>query len=472
MIKYSTFLSLYDYIVILLSVLITVGMYKYTKYLKAQDTSAAEYLLLGRRLTLPIFVATLVSTWYAGVIGVTQISYEKGVYNFITQGVFWYVAAIIFALYFLNKSMALNVLSLPDIIAKNFGKKSAKLSALLLYIKVLPIPYAMALGIFISGFSPIDLNIAILIGTLLVTIHCINSGMRGVVAIDICQFVFMFVAIISLIVVSYNVFGGYEYLIVSLPADHLKISSNEKISTFLIWFFIAINTTLLSPVFYQKCFSAKNIKTAKVGIFISICFWVVCDISTTLGGLYAKAHMPNLPSKDAYIIYALNILPDGIKGLFIGGMFFTVISALDSFLFIAGTVLSYDFFKTDSQFTRKLTIIFSAIMTVILSLFFDGKIEKAWMIMESFFIAAMFFPLIIGFVRPQLLSDGECFSTIIITVIAILIWQLCGMSQVLEIFYFGLIVSVALITIVSIFKQKHLCTIIPINDMINKILRV
>ena len=34
---------------------------------------------MGRKMTLPIFVATLVATWYGGIFGVTALTFEKGV---------------------------------------------------------------------------------------------------------------------------------------------------------------------------------------------------------------------------------------------------------------------------------------------------------------------------------------------------------------------------------------------------------
>ena len=36
--------------------------------------SAAEFLLAGRSLTVPVFVMTLVSTWYGGILGVGEFT--------------------------------------------------------------------------------------------------------------------------------------------------------------------------------------------------------------------------------------------------------------------------------------------------------------------------------------------------------------------------------------------------------------
>ena len=69
--------------------------------------SPVSVLLAGRKLTLPFFVATLVATWYGGIFGVTEIAYSKGIYNFITQGVFWYFTYIIFAFFSQKKFVKL-----------------------------------------------------------------------------------------------------------------------------------------------------------------------------------------------------------------------------------------------------------------------------------------------------------------------------------------------------------------------------
>ena len=35
--------------------------------------SSLDYLLMGRQLTLPLFVATMVATWYGGIFAVNEI---------------------------------------------------------------------------------------------------------------------------------------------------------------------------------------------------------------------------------------------------------------------------------------------------------------------------------------------------------------------------------------------------------------
>jgi SSS family solute:Na+ symporter len=112
---------------------------------------------MGRKLTLPFFVATLTSTWYGGILSVTQISYQYGLYNFITQGFVWYCAYLLFAVLYGRKLYQNNYIALPDFAKQIYGHKSAKLTALLLLFKSLPIAYAIGIGSFIAVLFNIDL---------------------------------------------------------------------------------------------------------------------------------------------------------------------------------------------------------------------------------------------------------------------------------------------------------------------------
>src|SRR5437016_3497635 len=105
-------LSLADTIIILLyfAVVLYVGIRS------ARRTSATDedFLLAGRSLTLPIFVMTLVSTWYGGILGVGEFSYRFGISNWAVQGVPYYIFAAIFAFFLAKKVRATNLYSIPD----------------------------------------------------------------------------------------------------------------------------------------------------------------------------------------------------------------------------------------------------------------------------------------------------------------------------------------------------------------------
>ena len=88
------------------------------KIKKSGGNSMLDHLVMGRQLTAPLFIATLVATWYGGILGVTENAFKNGIHNWITQGIFWYVAYLIFAFFIVHKVSSYQAVTLPDLIEK------------------------------------------------------------------------------------------------------------------------------------------------------------------------------------------------------------------------------------------------------------------------------------------------------------------------------------------------------------------
>ncbi|RME01857.1 MAG: hypothetical protein D6814_00695, partial [Calditrichaeota bacterium] len=81
---------------------------------RAGTEGAEDYLVAGRRITLPAFVASLVSTWYGGILGVGEFSYLYGISNWLVFGVPYYLYAIIFALFLAARARRTRQYTIPD----------------------------------------------------------------------------------------------------------------------------------------------------------------------------------------------------------------------------------------------------------------------------------------------------------------------------------------------------------------------
>ena len=87
---------------------------------------AQNYLLGGRMLTLPSFVATTVSTWYGGILGIGEYTWLYGISNWLVFGVPYYVGAILFALLLSKRARQSDVLTLPERFERHYGGACAK----------------------------------------------------------------------------------------------------------------------------------------------------------------------------------------------------------------------------------------------------------------------------------------------------------------------------------------------------------
>jgi SSS family solute:Na+ symporter len=441
-------ISTFDWIVFSTVLVVTIISVFYGHHLKkkGEQNTPLEVLLMGRQLTLPMFIATLVATWYGGIFGVTAIAFEQGIFNFITQGFFWYLTYLLFAFFLVDKISRYRAFTLPDMVEKMFGPKSARLAAIFNLFNVLPIAYVISLGLFIQILFGLDFTMSMLIGIVVVLSYSLVGGFRAVVFSDLVQFFVMCAAVIFVLFFSVTTFGGIDFLKANLPKNHFSLTGNVGLANTLVWGFIALST-LVDPNFYQRCFAAKEPRVAKKGIIIATIIWFCFDICTTFGAMYARATMPDLDPNESYLIYAVKTLPEGLRGFILAGILATILSTLDSYLFLAGSTLSFDLWKkSESKKTihyYKLNIIFSAIICFLMALIFEGNIKAVWKTLGSYSASCLLIPVLYGHLRPGKIKDGEFLFTSLFGVLCVTLWRTFSPWENIDAIYVGILVTSA-----------------------------
>jgi SSS family solute:Na+ symporter len=422
----------------------------------AQEVSRLEYLVMGRSLTLPMFVATLVATWNGGILGVTQISFEKGIFAFVTQGALWYIAYLIFAFGIASKvRQAEGCATLPDYLRMKFGPMAERIGATFNFIDILPIVNVISLGVFLEMLTGWDPTVSMFLGLIFVLFYSFFGGFRAVVYTDMVQFVFMYIGIVLVVCFSFNQYGGLEFLQQNLPASYWDPTDGD-IGQTVLWGFIALSP-LADPNFYHRCMAAKTPKVARNGLLLSVVFWFIFDICTTIGGMYAKAVMPMLEAKTAYLTYSLGILGSPLKGLFLGAIIATILSNMDSNLFLGGATASNhllpESLRNKPVFRHGSTMVVG-LLSLALSTLFNGNVYEVWKTLGSYSTACLLVPLMLGIFLPVKISDRAfAFASFLgIAALTAKRYAFDGWLPEVDEFYFGLagstigVVSSVLIT--------------------------
>lgn len=414
--------------------------------------SALDYLLMGRQLTLPLFVATMVATWYGGIFAVNEITFNYGIYNFITQGVFWYAAYLVFAFFVAKRLVRYASFTLPDLTRQMFGPKSSKITALFVFCYMAPVVYVLSLGMFLHMVFGISVLAGMIWGTLFVGAYSAWGGLRSVVFSDIVQFFVMCCAVGIVVVFSVCHFGGLSFLQQHLPASHFTLTGGESWLNTLIWGFIAFST-LIDPSFYQRCFAARSPEVVKKGILISTLIWFLFDICTTTGSLYARAVLPHAQPGQAYFFYAIQLLPVGLRGFFAAGILSIILSTLNSFLFIAANTLSFDLLRAhfkDVVLSNRIAIFAVGAFSIVMAMFFHGSFKEIWLVLGSYFSACLLIPILMGYVSPDRISDRLFVLSAVLSALAMTVWHLLPdnqLTQTLDSFYVGIAVSLVVLLI-------------------------
>lgn len=420
-----------------------------------------SFLLSGRKMTLPAFVATLVSTWYGGILGIGEYSYQFGISQWLILGFPFYVFSALFAWLLAGKIRMNEALSLPEAIANVYGDKAGQISAIPIFILVSPAPYILMLGLifqYLTGGAGHFLWYASAVALFSVA-YVTFGGFSAVVHTDMLQVVLMFGGFICLLLFAGSQFGGVAELWNTIPTSYRDITGGHNLQYILVWFFIAL-WTFVDPSFHQRAAAAKSPKTAKRGIFISIFLWSAFDLLTMFSGLYAWAILgPNLTEPImAYPYLANEILPIGIKGLFFVALLATIMSTLDSYLFLSGQTLGRDLLisylpKTPRNKLTRISTLIAAILGILLIIIYPSVIDL-WYVIGSVMIPGLLIPVLGIYLRLFTLKKNWVLPTMLLSIGISLGWLILGTITNdgsydytflgIEPFYPGLAVSIIL----------------------------
>lgn len=415
-----------------------------------------EYILAGRKLSLPGFIITLVATWYGGILGIGENTYLYGLQTWLIFGLPYYIFAFIFAFFIAGKINQLKSISIPDQFHHRFGKTAGVISALYILILSSPAPYILSIGILIQFAIGIPFGLSLIISTCISLSYIWAGGFKAIVRTDYYQFSLMFVGFILLLIYSIQFSDNVSETFKSLPNNHLNITGGASIQYILAWFFIGL-WTFIDPGFYQRCAAAKSPKTARNGILISIAIWFVFDMITLITGMFAKALLTSGDPLFAYPKLGALVLPPLAYGFFIVGLLATIMSTIDSLGFINAITFGRDILwriqstsklKEESEhntihFVRKgLTV--TGFIALALA-FMIPSVVKLWYVIGSILVPGLVIPFLLSFSK----KTYSILPVMIYPVIIGLIWTILGKvlgeyPLNLEPFYPGILTSIVM----------------------------
>ena len=416
--------SIYDYLIIIIyfAAALFIGFRAGKK-----DSDTTDYLVMGRKLTLPAFVATLVSSFYGGILGIGEFTYNFGVSAWFLYAFPYYVFILIFALFLASKIRKTELYTIPDKLEKVYGRKVSLMGAFMVFLLVTPAPYVFMLGLLTSMIFSIPLWLSMIICLIISVAYLYKGGLNADVKVNIFEFVLMFAGFGIIIPFCFTSFGGFDFLQSNLPVKHLSLTGGNTIPYILVWFFIGA-WAIVDPAFHQRCYAAKSGKTARTGILVSLGFWFLFDSMTTITGLYAAASLGNIPDPAmSYPLLAENILPSFAKGFFFIGMIATIMSTLHSNLFISATTLGRDIYskyrnldESNNQFS-KAGIIISSLLSLLIAILVPSVVQ-IWYLIGSLTIPALLISVVSSYFKRLVIDRTYVFWGMIVSFLFSLIW--------------------------------------------------
>ena len=216
---------------------------------------------------------------------------------------------------------------------------------------------------------------------LLMISYTAAGGLWAVMVTDILQFVVLTASVFILLPLSFDKVGGVEGFSNAVPDGFFNLLNGEYTLGFIIAFtlyhisFIAGNWT-----FVQRYTSVNSPNSARKVSFLFAGLYLVSPIVWMLPPMIYKGINPSLQGLDvenAYLYMCQLVLPAGLLGLMLTGMYFSTSASANTALNVVSAVFTNDVYKgiinpnaTEQQLMRvaRLSSWFFGILMIIIAL--------------------------------------------------------------------------------------------------------
>lgn len=387
------------------------------------DDEPDSYLLAGRKLALFPFVATMVTTAYGWILGIGKLYYDYGISAWLFLSLPYTLFALVMAFFLSGKIRQERLNSIPEMLGKYYGKHVARLGSVFVLILISPAMYVLMTGQLLAGIFPIPLWSCLILALIFSSIYLYNGGFRSIAKKDGWKFIFMFsgfVATLAWLFMEYQ----WEPLIHLEPAKK-ELSFNAHWWQIITWFLLA-TVVMSDPGYHQRIYSSKSPAVAKRGLLLSVLCWTFFDFLAAGVALYGLGLMPDL--ENASLVYpalASDILPVWLGAFFMIGLLATVMSTLDSFLFLSAQTLMIDFFgrKTETGKTMRTGLLLVSVLTFLVLLPYHEKTVVDFFFHFTPFVVCVLVPPIVSVFIPGIrLKAMQVGSQMLFAILVCFLW--------------------------------------------------
>jgi SSS family solute:Na+ symporter len=365
---------------------------------RRSDGGTIGFLLAGRLMTLPALVATLVTTWYGGILGVGEYAYRYGISTWFVFGLPYAIAAVVFAVVLAPRIRRTESTGIPEMLESAYGRPARVVGAAGVWLASLPIAYVLMVGILLQQITDWPVAICSVLGVAVSAAYVSLSGLRAVVRTDALQMVLMYGGFALIVPFAVNAAGGFAALWDAVPPSHRTIDGGLGWQAVAVWYLIALQT-VVEPTFYQRILAARSPTVARTGVLVSVGLWFVFDALTVTAGLAARVVVPNLADPlQAFPALADAVLPAPLAAFFTIALLAIVMSTLDSYLFLAGATLGHDFRSRahndqTTPRTIRVALLVSAVVAVGGALVFDSVV-RVWHHVGTVLTSSLLLPVV------------------------------------------------------------------------------
>lgn len=374
---------------------------------KLRDSSLVQYLMAGRNLTIPMFVATLVCTWYGGILGMGESASYYGFGTWLMLGVPYYFFAALYVIFLVHKVRGAQEISIPERLTRSFGSRAGLIGAGLLFLLAVPSAHVLMLGTLVQALTDWPLLPAVAVAAIGGSLFLYRGGLLADVRASMLAFVMMYAGFAIIVAVCMKDHPG---ALASFQGKPMGTWTGGQSWTVILSFFILGAWTLVDPGFHQRVASAATPEQGRKGLIWCIVFWMIFDLLSITAGLFAVALLREPPG-NALLMYpalANQVLPAGLKAMFLCGVLGTVLCAMVGYALISGATMGREIIArlnpSLSEDQVKLATRFSIALGILLAIVVGVRTESVvqiWYSWGGIVTGALMIPVLVSYLSQR-----------------------------------------------------------------------
>jgi solute:Na+ symporter, SSS family len=442
------------------TVSVIVAVLLVTALLRSRNVkNQSDFLVAGRKLAWPVLVFTLLSSWIGAgsLFAGGENAYRNG-FAALWQPAGGWLGLLLIA-FIAGRARRFAQFTVPDLLEARFNTAARVLATVAIVIS-----YTMIASYQFKGggdilhliFPGVDQTTGMYIIAAFVITFTALAGMASVAYLDLVIGLLVTVIVLTALPMLFGDAGGWAGLQASLPADRFTVLGPLTFGQAVGYMLPTLLLMIGNQPMYQKFFSARSERDAKVAVFGWIIGTLILETAVIAVAVMGSAQFETEHPREIIPLTARLGLPQVVGAIFLGAIFAKVISTANNYLFSPASNLIHDVYQ---RFIRKdsgeNTLFVSRAMVVLLGLF--ALLQAAHF--ESILRAALYAYTVYGAaVTPAVMAvffwkranaAGAVTSIVAGTLITVG-WNIFGLNEVMEAVYPALGVSVLALVGVSL----------------------
>ena len=421
--------------------------------------SQADFLVAGRKLTWPVLIFTLLSSWIGAgsLFAGGENAYRNGFAALWQPAGGW--AGLLVISMIAGRARRFAQFTVPDLLETRYNTTArvfATVAIVISYTMITSYQFKAGGDILNLIFPNLDRTTGMYIIAGFVITFTALAGMASVAYLDlIIGLLVTTIALIALPLLLDRI-GGWGGLHEKLPANHFTLFGPLSVDKAFGFLLPTMLLLIGNQGMYQKFFSARSERDAKLAVFGWIIGTLILETAIITIAVIGSALFQIDKPREIIPVTARGGLPEMVGAVLLGGIFSKVISTANNYLFSPASNLIHDVYKRfiRPEATERQSLMVSRLLVVALGVF--ALLQGAYF--ESILKAALYAYTVYGAaVTPAVMAvffwkranTGGAVSSIVAGTVITVVWNVMGI-EVVDAVYPALAVSLLALIGVSL----------------------